>query len=129
VKSLPGDQRRPLRSAPAVVGIARGDLIGPLGIISVFMNIITWNVRGLGRPAKRFLVKDFLLLHCAEVCCLQESKLPDLPALTWREIGGPVLDCSAFLPARGSSGGDDHWMEQLSFRGEGDFLWTFLSFG
>lgn len=42
------------------------------------MNIVTWNVRGLGRPAKRFLVKDFLNLHFADVCCIQESKLEEI---------------------------------------------------
>lgn len=74
-------------------------------MFSLFMNIISWNVRGLGRPAKRFLVKDFLLLHCAEVCCLQESKLADFPNAIWREVGGSKFDDFAFVPARGSAGG------------------------
>lgn len=69
------------------------------------MNIVTWNVRGLGRPAKRFLVKDFLNLHFADVCCLQESKLESIPDATWREIGGPRLDKFVFLPSAGASGG------------------------
>lgn len=56
------------------------------------MNIISWNVRGLGRPSKRFLVKDFLNLHFAKVCCLQESKLNKVSPLTWREIEGSHLD-------------------------------------
>lgn len=68
------------------------------------MNIISWNVRGLGRPAKRFLVRDFLNLHFADVCCLQESKLEDISGLKWREIGGPRLDQYAFLPSVGTSG-------------------------
>ncbi|KAH7656136.1 Exodeoxyribonuclease III protein [Dioscorea alata] len=69
------------------------------------MNLVTWNVKGLGRPAKRFLVKDFLNLHITDVCCLQESKLEDIPAWTWKKIGGPRLDQFLFLPARGSTGG------------------------
>ncbi|KAH7672068.1 RNA-directed DNA polymerase protein [Dioscorea alata] len=69
------------------------------------MNLITWNVRGLGRPAKRFLVKDFLLLHFADVCCLQESKLEEVSPVTWRELGGGRLDQFFTLPARGSAGG------------------------
>ncbi|XP_039129083.1 uncharacterized protein LOC120265272 [Dioscorea cayenensis subsp. rotundata] len=48
-------------------------------------------LRGLGRPAKRFLIKDFLNLHFADICCLQESKLESIPEAIWREIGGPRL--------------------------------------
>lgn len=56
------------------------------------MNIISWNVKGLGRPEKRFLLKDFLALHHAEVCCLQESKLEAISPIVWKEIGGSKLD-------------------------------------
>lgn len=69
------------------------------------MNIITWNVRGLGKPAKRFLVKDFINMHFAEVCCLQESKLEEISPASWREIGGSLLDQFFFVPARGTTGG------------------------
>lgn len=83
-----------------------GDLLGgPRQLDCFFMNIISWNVRGLGRPTKRFLVKDFLNLHFVDVCCLQESKLEDISGTLWREIGGPRLDKFVFLPAIGSSGG------------------------
>lgn len=68
------------------------------------MNIISWNVRGMGRPAKCFLVKDFLNLHFTDVCCLQESKLENISVVTWREIGGPRLDKFAFTPSVGASG-------------------------
>lgn len=68
------------------------------------MNIINRNVRGLGRPAKRFLVKDFLHLHYADVCCLQETKLDRFLSATWREIGGSILDQFEFIPAKGSAG-------------------------
>ncbi|KAH7690552.1 RNA-directed DNA polymerase protein [Dioscorea alata] len=69
------------------------------------MNLVTWNVRGLGRPAKRFLVKDLLHINFADVCCLQESKLDSVSALIWREIGGSRLDDFAYLPSQGSAGG------------------------
>lgn len=69
------------------------------------MNIISWNIRDLGRLGKRFLVKDFLHLHCAKVCCLQESKLDEISLSTWRKIGGNRLDQFEFVPARGSVGG------------------------
>lgn len=69
------------------------------------MNIISWNVRSLGRLAKRFLIKDFLSLHQAEVCCMQESKLVEISITTWREIGGSYLDQFVFAPTEGSAGG------------------------
>lgn len=69
------------------------------------MNVITWNVRGLGKPAKQFLVKDFLNLHFANVCCLQESKLEEISLASWREIGGSRLDQFLCVPARGTAGG------------------------
>lgn len=69
------------------------------------MNLVNWNVRGLGWPSKRFLVKDFLIIHHAEVCCLQETKLEEISLATWREISGSHLDQFAFVPVRGSAGG------------------------
>ncbi|KAH7685642.1 DNase I-like protein [Dioscorea alata] len=69
------------------------------------MNIVSWNVRGLGRSAKRFLVKDLLSLHLADVCCLQESKLEVISSAMWREIGGSRLNQLFYCPARGSAGG------------------------
>lgn len=61
------------------------------------INIVNWNVRGLGRPAKRFLVKNFLNLYFAEVCCLQESKL--------EMISTARLDKFTFVQVNGSAGG------------------------
>ncbi|KAH7692001.1 RNA-directed DNA polymerase protein [Dioscorea alata] len=69
------------------------------------MNIVSWNVRGLGRPAKRYLVKDFLNLHFADICCLQESKLEIITENIWRDIGGARLDQFESLPVKGSTGG------------------------
>ncbi|KAH7677354.1 DNase I-like protein [Dioscorea alata] len=69
------------------------------------MNIVSWNVRGLGQASKRFLVKDFLNLHFADVCCLQESKLEKISLATWREIGGQRLNQFLFLLARGLARG------------------------
>lgn len=69
------------------------------------MNVISWNVRGLGKQSKCFLVKDFLNLHHSDVCCLQESKLDGISQATWREIGGCRIDHFACVPAVGSAGG------------------------
>lgn len=69
------------------------------------MNIVSWNVRGLGMPSKWFLVKDFLQLHHADICCLQESKLSSINSITWKSIGGVRLDHFSFVPKIGSAGG------------------------
>lgn len=69
------------------------------------MNIITCNIRGLRRPAKWFLVMDFLNMHFVEVCYIQELKLEEITISTWREIGGSHLDQFAYVPTRGSAGG------------------------
>jgi len=66
---------------------------------------LSWNVRGLGRPTKRHLVKDFIFSSRADIVCLQESKLQDLHISTWRSIGGSNLKNFEFLPALGTAGG------------------------
>lgn len=74
--------------------------------ISLFlMNIISLNVRGIGRLSKRFIVKDFLHLHYADICCLQETKLEMIQPAIWRDIGGTSLDKFVFISAKGSTGG------------------------
>lgn len=65
----------------------------------------TWNVSGLGRPTKRFLLKDSLNLHFADVCCLQESKFEEISQAAWRVIGESKLDQFCYVPARGTAGG------------------------
>lgn len=95
-------------------------------IINCFiMNIVSWNVRGLGRPSKRFLIKDFLNLHFADVCCLQESKLEAISPIIWREIGGGRLDQFEFLPARGSAGGIIVGWNSVLFTGKLERMNTF----
>lgn len=69
------------------------------------MNIVSWNVRGLERPSKCFLVKNFLQLHHADICCIQETKLSSIEPIIWRAVGGSRLDQFLFTPALGSAGG------------------------
>ena len=64
------------------------------------MNIVSWNVRGLGRPSKRFLVKNFLDLHNTDICCIQESKFVEVNTSTWRSFGERWLDCFSFSPTQ-----------------------------
>lgn len=70
---------------------------------------------GLGLPSKRFLAKDFLFLHHADICCLQESKLSSVDLMIWRSIGGSRLKKFAFLPAIGTAGGIIIRWNSLSF--------------
>lgn len=79
------------------------------------MDIISWNVKGLGRPAKRFLVKDFLNLYFADMCCLEESKLEEIFLATWHKIDGSWLDQFFFLPAKGTAGGIIMGWNSLAF--------------
>lgn len=69
------------------------------------MNIINWNVRGLGLPFKCFLVKDFLHLHYMDIWCIQESKLNLVDPTIWCSFGGSYLDLFVFTPALGLVGG------------------------
>lgn len=69
------------------------------------MIILTWNVRGLGHPAKRHLVKDFISSCKVDLVCLQESKLQEIHSSVWRSIGGSRFDSFNFLPAIGTAGG------------------------
>lgn len=69
------------------------------------LNIISWNVRGLGRSTKKALVKNFIELHRVDVCCFQEKKLSIISQPSWRDIGVSKLDQFCFLRANGTSGG------------------------
>ncbi|KAH7677449.1 DNase I-like protein [Dioscorea alata] len=92
---------------------------------SFFMNILNWNVRGLGMSSKRFLVKDFLHLHHADICCLQETKLHAIDPQTWRAISGPRLDQFSFIPADGSAGGILIGWDRSLFTGKEIFRGSF----
>lgn len=50
------------------------------------MKILSWNVKGLGRPSKHHLIKDVIIFSQADVVYLQESKFQDLSSSTWRTI-------------------------------------------
>ncbi|KAH7677378.1 RNA-directed DNA polymerase protein [Dioscorea alata] len=69
------------------------------------MKILSWNVRGLGRSSKRYLLKDVISTSHVDIVCLQESKLQELHCSTWRSIGGKCIDTFEFLPALGTAGG------------------------
>lgn len=46
-----------------------------MGVIFVVMIFASWNVKGLGRPAKRATVRRLIRLHKVNLLCLQETKI------------------------------------------------------
>lgn len=71
----------------------------------IFLKILSWNVKGLGRPLKCHLVKDVILTSQADIVYLQEFKLQEIHSSTWRSIGGMCINTFNFLPALGIASG------------------------
>jgi exonuclease III len=63
-----------------------------------------WNVRGLNERARRFVVREFVMLHKPSVVCVQETKISALCNTLANEILGPAFDY-VVLSAAGSAGG------------------------
>lgn len=69
------------------------------------MKILSWNVRGLGGPNKRHLVKDIILNANVDIICLQESKIQEIHSSIWRFIGGSCFITFDYIPLLGTVGG------------------------
>lgn len=89
------------------------------------MNIISWNVRGLGGPCKKHLVRDFIDQFKPSIVCFQESKLAMVDRHTWSSIAGNTLDSFCFSAARGTSGGMIIGWNGALFKGKLISLGTF----
>jgi len=68
------------------------------------MNVLTWNVKGLGESVKRAGVRDFCALNKVDVICFQETKLASVNASILRSIGMSQNFIWAWLDAEGSAG-------------------------
>lgn len=68
------------------------------------MNIISWNVRGLGKPKRRRLVIDVLADHYIDRVSLQETKKEDLKDRTLNNWS-PNITGWFILPEVGRDGG------------------------
>lgn len=68
------------------------------------MNIISWNVRGLGKPKRRRLVRDVLADHYINIVSLQETKKEDFKDRTLKNFS-PYITGWFILPSVGRSGG------------------------
>ena len=69
------------------------------------IKILYWNVRGLGLPSKRRLVRRTIKDSACNVFCLQETKLAQLDRKQLISICGERFDASQVLNANGTSGG------------------------
>lgn len=68
------------------------------------VQVVSWNVGGLGRKQRWKVVHDFFKTGCAwDIACIQETKQPDDSLISKRL---PLLDGHVeWLPATGSRGG------------------------
>jgi len=68
--------------------------------------VMSWNVRGLGDPEKCDLVRDAVTSAMPLICCLQETKLPDITTLKARcFLPTNLANSFKLISAAGSRGG------------------------
>ncbi|CAN0922514.1 Transposon TX1 uncharacterized 149 kDa protein [Linum grandiflorum] len=88
--------------------------------------IVSWNVRGIGMPDKRFRIKNRLSSLRPSIVCLQESKLVDVDGGIIRSLVGSGDWGWAFKPSAGASGGIiTCWNEEL-FDVEAEWVGDFV---
>ncbi|XP_073362379.1 uncharacterized protein [Aegilops tauschii subsp. strangulata] len=73
--------------------------------MSMSLDVLVWNVRGLNNPARRSAVRLFVQSLNVSLVCFQESKLALVNDVVVRETLGPAFDGFDFLPAEGTRGG------------------------
>lgn len=69
------------------------------------MKIISWNVRGMGAPPKRVLIKDFLIKVDPDLVILQETKLAVVDRKVVKAVWSLCRIGWVALDAEGSVGG------------------------
>jgi exonuclease III len=68
------------------------------------MNVLSWNVRGLGKPKRRRLVTEILYTHHIDIVSIQETKKSEFKKRTLRNLSS-ILIKWIILPADGNSRG------------------------
>jgi nitrate reductase NapE component len=68
------------------------------------MNILSWNIRGLGKPKRRRLIRDILYEHLIDLMSLQETKKEKYKDRMLRNLSLTINNW-IFLPSVGNSGG------------------------
>ena len=69
------------------------------------MKILMWNVRGLGKPARRAQVREYVAREKIDIIGLQETVKTEFSNQDFQEIGGMTAFYWFCLPAKGRSGG------------------------
>ena len=69
------------------------------------MRILIWNVRGLGKLARRRQVRDYIFQEKVDIVGLQETVKEDFSTGLLQEISGGLTFSWSWLPARGKFGG------------------------
>ena len=67
--------------------------------------LISWNVRGLGRPEKRRAIAKLVRMEKPSMVLIQESKLEEVGGSLLTQIGGGKLNKLEFSRSVGASGG------------------------
>jgi hypothetical protein len=80
--------------------------------------LLIWNVRGLNSTARQNSVRELLNSCCADVVCLQETKMMQISQRILLSMLGSDFTGSLVLPSLGASGGIlVAWRRHLGFRG------------
>ncbi|KAL4198521.1 hypothetical protein AMTRI_Chr03g46300 [Amborella trichopoda] len=94
------------------------------------MKLLVWNVRGLGQPSTKEVVKDLTFKHSSAVLALIETKQPEPDCQLISQVWGRRPSQWVSLAANGASGGigivwnpSDHFLNSSHI---GDFSVTVL---
>lgn len=52
------------------------------------MKVVSWNVRGMGNPERRMVIKEVLRINKVQIALLQESKLRIMSDRIVKEVWG-----------------------------------------
>ncbi|OMO70091.1 Endonuclease/exonuclease/phosphatase [Corchorus olitorius] len=72
---------------------------------SAASQIISWNVRGLGRPEKKRSVRSLVTKECPSLICIHESKMAEFNNKSLKALWGKGSFSSEFVSSVGSAGG------------------------
>lgn len=69
------------------------------------MKILSFNVRGLGNPAKRRVIRDLVTREQVECLCIQETKIQSIDNRLCAQLWGDAEFDWQFQPAVSRAGG------------------------
>ena len=108
------------------------------------MRVLSWNVRGLGKKARKRQVRDYIIKERIEIVGLQETMKQDFSDHDLHELAGGINFSWLWLPAKGKSGSillgvnidhlevEDHEIRFFSIRAtirdrRSNFRWNFVT--